>query len=166
MRRPELIFLHSASADGCNAWHVLDEIPEQRGANAQRRIEANNSAPRRRKKTSPKRSSTLRTGFLRYAANPARASSRNRRRPSAKPPRLFTEEYEVITKGQRSPKWVGGHWRLHLLPFFGDMGVSEVNEDAAQAYRVYRLTGKEPGEADAAFARSSKPKVSPILPID
>jgi hypothetical protein len=32
MRRPELIFLHSASADGCNAWHVLDEIPEQQGA--------------------------------------------------------------------------------------------------------------------------------------
>jgi hypothetical protein len=29
MRRLELIFLHSASADGCNARHVLDEIPEQ-----------------------------------------------------------------------------------------------------------------------------------------
>jgi len=65
----------------------------------------------------------------------------------------FTAEYEIITEGERSPKWVEGHQirlRLHLNPFFGDYGVSEVNEDTAQEYRVYRITGKMPGEEIAA----------------
>lgn len=41
----------------------------------------------------------------------------------------FEREYEIITEGQRSPKWVEGHKiriRLHLRPFFGDLGLSEV----------------------------------------
>ncbi len=41
----------------------------------------------------------------------------------------FLKEYGIITEGQRSPRWVEGHGirlRLHLLPFFGDLGVSEV----------------------------------------
>ncbi len=41
----------------------------------------------------------------------------------------FQQEYEIITEGTRSPKWVRGHkdrLRLHLLPFFGTMGLSEV----------------------------------------
>jgi integrase len=66
--------------------------------------------------------------------------------------KAFTEEYEIITEGERSPKWVEGHQirlRLHLLPFFGDKGLSEVNEDTAQEYRVYRITGKMPGEETA-----------------
>jgi hypothetical protein len=29
-----------------------------------------------------------------------------------------------------------------MVPFFGDMGLSEVNEDTAQAYRVYRLSAE------------------------
>jgi integrase len=76
----------------------------------------------------------------------------------------FTSEYEVITEGQRSPKWVEGHeirLRLHLIPFFGDMGVSEVNEDAAQEYRVYRLTGKRPGEKLAPTDSKAAPHKPP-----
>jgi hypothetical protein len=41
----------------------------------------------------------------------------------------FLKEYEIITEGQRSLKWVEGHkirLRLHLLPFLGDLGLSEV----------------------------------------
>src|SRR5215831_12339265 len=61
----------------------------------------------------------------------------------------FTQEYDIITEGEISPKWVEGHQsrlRLHLLPFFGDFGVSRVTQDSAQEYRIYRLTGKKPGE--------------------
>jgi integrase len=54
---------------------------------------------------------------------------------------LFEAEYAQITDGQRSPKWVQSHkdrLRLHLRPFFGRMGISEVNGSAAQNYRVHR----------------------------
>ena len=37
----------------------------------------------------------------------------------------FTKEYEVITGGERSPKWVEGHKariRLHLMPFLEKWG--------------------------------------------
>jgi integrase len=63
----------------------------------------------------------------------------------------FTREYEIITAGQRSPLWVEGHkarLRLHLLPFFADMGLSEINGGKAQEYRIHRIqtaaTGKPP----------------------
>ncbi|MGO9818731.1 MAG: hypothetical protein ACLPJJ_04160 [Acidocella sp.] len=54
----------------------------------------------------------------------------------------FTREYEVITEGERSPKWVAGHQirlRLHLLPFFGKMPLSEVTPGTVQDYRVHRI---------------------------
>ena len=41
----------------------------------------------------------------------------------------FQTEHEVITEGQRSAKWVDGHKariRLHLLPFFGKLSLSQV----------------------------------------
>ncbi|WP_316184778.1 site-specific integrase [Bradyrhizobium sp. SZCCHNRI1003] len=77
---------------------------------------------------------------------------------------VFIDEYEIITEGQRSPKWVEGHkirLRRHLTPFFGEMGLSEVNEDAAQAYRGYRLTGKRAGEADTATDDEKPPHKPP-----
>jgi integrase len=55
----------------------------------------------------------------------------------------FLKEYEVITEGQRSAKWVEGHGirlRLHLLPFFGKVGLSEVTPGKVQDYRVHRMT--------------------------
>jgi len=57
----------------------------------------------------------------------------------------FLKEYEIITEGQRSPRWVEGHgirMRLHLLPFFGDLGVSEVTAGKVQEYRVHRMTSQ------------------------
>jgi integrase len=55
----------------------------------------------------------------------------------------FFKEYEVITAGQRSRKWVEGHGirlRLHLLPFFGPLGLSEITPGKVQEYRVHRMT--------------------------
>ncbi len=64
----------------------------------------------------------------------------------------FTREYEVITEGERSPKWVQGHQirlRLHLLPFFGKMGLSEVTPGAVQDYRVHRIETATKAKAKA-----------------
>lgn len=64
----------------------------------------------------------------------------------------FMEEYEVITKGERSPKWVEGHkarLRLHLLPFFGKMGLSEVTPGAVQDYRIHRTQNAASGKPPA-----------------
>ena len=62
---------------------------------------------------------------------------------------VFEAEYPIMTEGQRSPKWVQGHkdrLRLHLLPFFGDLGISEVTTSTLQQYRLARadVSGKEP----------------------
>ncbi len=66
----------------------------------------------------------------------------------------FVQEYEIITEGQRSPLYVKGHnirLRLHLLPFFGDLGLSEVTSGKLQEYRVHRIqtcsTGKPPARS-------------------
>ena len=55
----------------------------------------------------------------------------------------FTTEYGLITEGQRSEKWTEGHQirlRLHLLPYFGDLGLSQVTAGKVQEYRVHRAT--------------------------
>jgi integrase len=53
----------------------------------------------------------------------------------------FEREYEIITEGQRHPRYVQGHkdrLRVHLVPFFGKMALSEVTSGAIQEYRVHR----------------------------
>ncbi len=53
----------------------------------------------------------------------------------------FLKEYEIITEGHRSKKWVEGYGirlRLHLLPFFGDLGLSEITAGKVQEYRMHR----------------------------
>lgn len=60
--------------------------------------------------------------------------------------RKFEQEYEAITTGRRSPKWVQGHKdriRLHLNPFFGKKLVAGINSGAVQDYRVHRMTKPE-----------------------
>lgn len=55
----------------------------------------------------------------------------------------FEKEYEAITQGRRSPKWVRGHKdriRLHLNPFFSNRVLSDFNSGAGQEYRVHRMT--------------------------
>jgi len=66
--------------------------------------------------------------------------------------RKFEQEYTVITEGQRSPKWVEGHGirlRLHLIPFFGKMGLSEISAGTVQDYRVHRISTSPTGKAPA-----------------
>lgn len=53
----------------------------------------------------------------------------------------FVREFEIITGGQRSPVYVQGHkdrLRVHLVPFFGKMGLSEINPGTVQEYRIHR----------------------------
>jgi integrase len=53
----------------------------------------------------------------------------------------FLREYEIITEGQRNAQYVEGHKRrvhLHLLPFFGKMGLSEITPGQVQEYRIHR----------------------------
>jgi integrase len=70
----------------------------------------------------------------------------------------FLREYEVITEFQRSPLWVKGHrlrLDLHLLPYFGDMGLSEINAGTVQEYRLWRaaMAKKRAEEAAEKAAR-------------
>jgi len=66
----------------------------------------------------------------------------------------FLLEYETITEGQRAPKWVQGHkdrLRIHLRPFFGKLGLSQVTAGKIQDYRFHRAetspTGKPPARS-------------------
>lgn len=55
----------------------------------------------------------------------------------------FVTEYEIITEGQRSSRWVEGHKariRLHLEPFFGALGLSQVTAGKVQEYRIHRMS--------------------------
>ena len=58
---------------------------------------------------------------------------------------LFLQEYEVITSGERHPKYVNviqGILRVHLLPFFGSKVVSEITPGLVQEYRIHRMTSR------------------------
>jgi hypothetical protein len=55
----------------------------------------------------------------------------------------FLEEYETITNGQRSKTWVDAYrvmLRVHLLPFFGKLALTEINPGKLQEYRSLRHT--------------------------
>jgi integrase len=71
----------------------------------------------------------------------------------------FLKEYEVITEFQRSPAWVKGHrlrLDLHLLPYFGDMGLSEINAGTVQEYRLWRAAMAKKRAEDAAETAARK----------
>ena len=54
----------------------------------------------------------------------------------------FLREYDLITQGERSKIYVNGlHWRsrVHLVPFFGPLGLSEITPGKVQEYRIHRL---------------------------
>ncbi len=58
----------------------------------------------------------------------------------------FLIEYEVITAGERSPKYVRGvrdRLRVHLIPFFGDKLLSEITPGLVQDYRIHRATERK-----------------------
>ena len=57
----------------------------------------------------------------------------------------FLREYEIITVGERSPKYVDTiqmRLRVHLLPFFGDKVLSEITPGLVQEYRIHRATSR------------------------
>ncbi len=71
---------------------------------------------------------------------------------------LFLKEYEVITEGDRSPKWVQGHeirLRVHLNPFFGDLALSDVTAGKVQEYRVHRMTPQP--DSNPEHSKSNRP---------
>ena len=54
---------------------------------------------------------------------------------------LYLREYDIITQGQRSKIYVEGqhsHSRVHLVPFFGSLGLSEITSGKVQDYRIHR----------------------------
>ncbi len=58
----------------------------------------------------------------------------------------FTDEYEVMTAGERNAKYVQDHQsrlRNHLIPYFGKMGLSEITAGAVQDYRIHRMNGED-----------------------
>lgn len=58
----------------------------------------------------------------------------------------FIAEYEILTEGERNARWVQDHYRrirTYLVPFFGKMGLSQINAGTVQEYRVARLTPVE-----------------------
>jgi hypothetical protein len=68
----------------------------------------------------------------------ARAGLLRSERTFAAAAKKFMAEYETITKGERSPKWVAGHearLRLHLLPFFGETELSKRKPPAKAVLR-------------------------------
>ncbi len=55
----------------------------------------------------------------------------------------FLPEYQTITFGERSPKYVEGLRLIlaaHLLPFFGSKLLAEITPGLVQDYRVHRMT--------------------------
>ncbi len=71
----------------------------------------------------------LRTGDLKHGKTFAQAAVQ------------FLREYEIITEGQRNPDYVkdnGRRLKKHLLPFFGDMVLSEITPGQVQEYRIHR----------------------------
>ncbi|MCB0712121.1 MAG: site-specific integrase [Ignavibacteriae bacterium] len=79
--------------------------------------------------------------------------------------KVFETEYEATTRGHRSPKWVQGHKdriRLHLLPYFGEKIVSQINSGTAQEYRVHRMT--KPADWDEKNMIGEEGEVRPWKP--
>jgi integrase len=64
----------------------------------------------------------------------------------------FLREYQVLTEGQRSPKWVAQVEETldrHLLPYFGSMLVSEITAGKVQEYRIHRAQNGYRGKPPA-----------------
>src|SRR5262249_51101326 len=75
-------------------------------------------------------------------------------RPFSEASEQFLREYDIITQGQRSRIYVNDQHRrsrIHLVPFFGAMGLSEITSGTIQEYRIQRLEKamKERGKAPA-----------------
>ncbi|HYD43994.1 MAG TPA: site-specific integrase, partial [Phenylobacterium sp.] len=55
----------------------------------------------------------------------------------------FLKEFEALTLGERSPKYLDrkeSSLRLYLNPFFGNLPIAEVTAGRIQEYRVHRMS--------------------------
>jgi hypothetical protein len=68
----------------------------------------------------------------------------------------YLHEFDIMTQGQRNQKYIEGqHWRSEgrLIPFFGNLGISEITAGKIQEYRLHRHQealkqfGKPPGHS-------------------
>src|SRR5215470_3416135 len=68
----------------------------------------------------------------------------------------YLREFDIMTQGQRNKRYVEGqHWRSsgRLVPFFGNLGISEITSGMIQEYRLHRHQeaiaqyGKPPGRS-------------------
>lgn len=66
----------------------------------------------------------------------------------------FIAEYNVVTQGQRNEEWARNHAmrvNVHLLPYFRDKSISDINGGIFQEYRMHRMTvghkGKKPSRS-------------------
>jgi integrase len=76
----------------------------------------------------------------------------------------FLAEYQVLTAGERSPRYVARkseHLRVHLLPFFGDKPLPEVTAGLIQEYRVHRLKPPAPHPKLRRLANGKLQRVRP-----
>ena len=66
--------------------------------------------------------------------------------------KVFEIEFEAMTEGERSPDYVKGQsdrLRVHLIPFFGDKGLSEITPGLVQEYRLHRRETSKSGKPPA-----------------
>ena len=71
----------------------------------------------------------------------ARAGVLKSEKTFAQAAEVFRHEYGGITEGERNAQYVEGHWRrlrLHLNPFFGNLGLSEIKPAKVLEYRIKR----------------------------
>lgn len=64
----------------------------------------------------------------------------------------FLQEFQADTAGQRSDKCLTNHknhLRLHLLPFFDTMGLSQITTTKIQEYRIARMASRYRGKVPA-----------------
>jgi len=64
----------------------------------------------------------------------------------------FLNEYVALTAGERNARWVESHktrLRIHLLPFFGKLGLSQITAGKVQEYRIQRMQNGTNGKTPA-----------------
>ncbi len=69
---------------------------------------------------------------------------------------LFMKDCEVLTAGQRSPRYMEGYrtrLKCHLLPFFGNRRLHEITESVIDEFGIERMAAK----ADSETGESLRP---------
>lgn len=71
----------------------------------------------------------------------------------------FQREYEIITEGQRSPRYVqslNDTLRVYVLPYFKDMLLSDITSGVVQEYRIHRAEQHKRKQLERFRARERK----------